>query len=420
MGKGDNQLFRQTALERLSTPDQLDRLVTLTSPRSWIAVATIALLLLAVIAWGFLGRSPTLVHAQGILMPSESVPTPVMAMGSGRLATLDVASGDRAEAGQVLGVIERPDQQRQLDNAHTALEEMQEIVARQEQDGQEERRAWRDNLQARREVFQVTRDVARERIDYLSEQLAGLEARRGEVVSLDRIANIVDEIGARNREIAGARAELQQTEAMALEQLNEMEREIDLSRRELQERERSLRTLEVQYALETELVAPVAGKVVEVTGVAGSYLNPGQSVALIVPEPETLEVTLFVPYQYGKKVSDDMSVRISPDAIRREEFGSLVGRVASISEYPLTEEMVRKQVASEGLAQVLTGGSAVYASRVALEAADTPSGFAWTSGAGPNLTLTAGSTVRAEIIVRERRPVDLIIPFMRAQLGVGR
>lgn len=420
MGQGGKQLFRQAALERLSTPDQLDRLVTLTSPRSWIAVLTLALLLLAVIVWGFLGRSPTLVHAQGVLMPPDATPTPVMSLGSGRLAELQVRPGDRVEAGQVIGVIERPDQARQLDNARVALEEMREIVARQEEDAAEERRAWRSNLDARREVFEVTRQVARERIDYLTEQLAGLEARRGDVVSLDQIAAISDEIGGRQREIASARAELQQTEAMALEQLNDMERDIDLSRRELQERERSLAALEVQYQLETELVAPVTGRVAETSGIAGSYLTTGQTVALLVAEPEQLEVALFVPYQMGKKVGEDMRVRISPDAIRREEFGSLVGRVEWISDYPLGEDTLRAQLTSEGLAQAFASAGAVHAARVTLEPAETPSGFAWTSGGGPDLRLSAGTTVQAEIIVRERRPVDLIIPFMRAQLGVGR
>ncbi len=40
-----NQLFRKTALERLSSPDQLDTRLKLVSYRRWLAIALPALLI---------------------------------------------------------------------------------------------------------------------------------------------------------------------------------------------------------------------------------------------------------------------------------------------------------------------------------------------------------------------------------------
>jgi hypothetical protein len=58
-------IFRETALERLSSPEQLDQLMRITSPRSWMMLATIAILLAVALVWGFLGRVPTATSGEG-------------------------------------------------------------------------------------------------------------------------------------------------------------------------------------------------------------------------------------------------------------------------------------------------------------------------------------------------------------------
>ena len=48
-----NQLFRKTALERLSSPNQLDERLTLVSYRPWVRIAlpALAALVAAYVAW---------------------------------------------------------------------------------------------------------------------------------------------------------------------------------------------------------------------------------------------------------------------------------------------------------------------------------------------------------------------------------
>lgn len=69
----DKQIFRKGALERLSSPDQLDQLMPVTSARGWIALCGVALLIAAGIAWGFLGRIETNVEASGALVRTGGV-----------------------------------------------------------------------------------------------------------------------------------------------------------------------------------------------------------------------------------------------------------------------------------------------------------------------------------------------------------
>ena len=58
-------IFRARAIERLSTPEQLDQLVGITRPADWAALIVIVLGLAALGAWSVAGRIPTYVGGEG-------------------------------------------------------------------------------------------------------------------------------------------------------------------------------------------------------------------------------------------------------------------------------------------------------------------------------------------------------------------
>jgi hypothetical protein len=67
-----SSIFRKESLERLSSPEQLDQLMQVVSPRSWLPLATLGCLLGLALAWSVLGRIPITASGQGILVhPSD-------------------------------------------------------------------------------------------------------------------------------------------------------------------------------------------------------------------------------------------------------------------------------------------------------------------------------------------------------------
>jgi hypothetical protein len=66
-----SRLFRKVALERMSSPEQLDQLLQVTAPRNWLALAALMGLLVAAIGWGFVGRISTTISGQGVLVPGS-------------------------------------------------------------------------------------------------------------------------------------------------------------------------------------------------------------------------------------------------------------------------------------------------------------------------------------------------------------
>jgi len=69
--QGQTSLFRQSAVDRLSTPDDLDELMHVASPRYWLVLVALAGLLVTAVIWSAVTMIPTTVAAVGALGPAH-------------------------------------------------------------------------------------------------------------------------------------------------------------------------------------------------------------------------------------------------------------------------------------------------------------------------------------------------------------
>lgn len=95
------QIFRKEAMERMSSPEQLDQLMPVTSRRGWIALTGIGALLVAALLWGVFGSIETTVPASGALMRAGGINN-ISAPANGEVQEVLVAVGDTVKAGQIL------------------------------------------------------------------------------------------------------------------------------------------------------------------------------------------------------------------------------------------------------------------------------------------------------------------------------
>ncbi len=99
---------------------------------------------------------------------------------------------------------------------------------------------------------------------------------------------------------------------------------------------------------------------------------------------------LFVPASAGKRVQPGMRVRISPSTVKREEYGSMLGKVAWAAEFPSTQRGMIRLLGNEALVQKLMEEGPPIQVNVALERDPrTPTGYRWSSSTGPNLRSAA-------------------------------
>jgi HlyD family secretion protein len=159
--------------------------------------------------------------------------------------------------------------------------------------------------------------------------------------------------------------------------------------------------------------------VLEIKVSPGAVLNIGTPIVVVETEGATLDAVLYVSADRGKSVKPGMEVRLEPSTVKREEFGTMVGRVVSISEFPITPQGMAAVLHNDTLVSRFSKDGAPYAASVRLQRDDNSvSGYHWAVGRGPAVRLTSGTLAKAEITTRERRPVELIVPMLRKLTGI--
>lgn len=416
-----NRLFRKAALERLSTPDQLDQLVTVNGPRIWLATLLIVSLLSGAIGWSVVGSIPSYVPGDGLLIERGGGVFAVVAPHGGRVAALHVQVGDQVSAGDVVGHLDQPEIAIQLRQAEYIVAERAEALEKLSRLFKEEAGSSRVLQAALRANLADFLQAAEERQEDLQAQLddmASLEASG--LVVRDRVVAFRDRVQQIELDIRSTRSELIALDLEAVQLSARHERELLTAETQLQDAVRDRNRLSELLERSETLRAKVSGHVSEVKVPVGMRAMPEQAILTLARGQGGLEAMVFLPSDVGKSVEIGQSVALQPANIKKEEFGGIIGNVASVSQYPVSSEQIRAKVQNESLVEWFSAQGPQYIARIDLETdATTVSGLRWTSGNGPPTTVTAGSLANAEITVRQRRPIELVIPAMRKYTGLG-
>lgn len=94
-------LFREKAVSSIDSVERFDEAISIVSSRSVFALATIGILLLAVLAWAFLGSVPVGLQGRGIIVTGSGV-QPVVATAAGTLIALPGQVGDEVRPGDAV------------------------------------------------------------------------------------------------------------------------------------------------------------------------------------------------------------------------------------------------------------------------------------------------------------------------------
>jgi HlyD family secretion protein len=220
-------------------------------------------------------------------------------------------------------------------------------------------------------------------------------------------------------QLASARLELNGLELKRIEAEQQVEQQIQSREAQIRDLEIELRERQARLGEAARVVSPHAGRVLELLVDRGDVVSPGTAILNLEVLSEDLLAVLFVPATAGKRVKPGMTVRVSPSTVKREEFGSILGRVTWAAEYPSTSRGMVRLFGNEALAQKLMEEGPPIQVNVALEKdPSTPSGFRWSSSKGPNLKISSGTLATGDVVVRQEAPINLVIPKVREKLGI--
>ena len=181
-----------------------------------------------------------------------------------------------------------------------------------------------------------------------------------------------------------------------------------------------VKRVETQLREDGTITSPHAGRVVEVSALAGQLVPPGGRIAALeIDDPGNgarMTHLAYFPVAGGKRIEVGMAVQVTPTTVRRERYGGIVGVVKRVSAFPISAEAVGSIVGSTEVVRELAPPGGMIEVEIELERAATPSGFRWTS-AGPPAVLTPGTTTRTRVVVGRRSPLTYLIPGLRTLLG---
>lgn len=412
-------IFRKASLERLSSPEELDQLMYVTSVRSWLLLIGMFLLLAMAVFWGIEGSIPTTVSGQGAIIRRGGVMN-VVTRGAGVMVELNVKVGDRVSANQVVARVAQPATMEKLQNAREALdrarrerEEFRKLHSQQAGLQIQAVQRQEDNAQHQIQELQQQATLASEQIRIEDDLLAkGLVTRQQTIAARQHLASI-------ESDIANRRAEIKQLEAQRFEyQAKPLEMDTEMNGKVF-ELERDLAELQKEFEINSSVVSPYAGEVIELKVYPGATVASQTPVLSIQPETNNLEILAYVPSLRAKEIKTGMDVQISPSTVKREEYGYMLGRVIHVADFPSTKAALMRNFENENLISALTDSGTVTEVRVEMAPDSmTPSGFRWSSSKGPPILLSGGTLCSVQIVTMRQKPLALVMPFLKQKLGL--
>lgn len=412
--------FRAAALDRAVSPEQFDHLVVITKPSDWIWTAVLCLLLVAAIAWGVLGRIPTRVSGDGILISNGDRVVDAVSAAAGRLASVSVAVGDHVVKGQPIARIVQTDIEQKHNEAGAVLGERQREHAVLTARVQSELAVKSQNFARLEDALNQVIKATAQRIEFLTVDVKNLEdlLTKG-YTTRKNLSDRREELTSAQQRMDDTRNQILKLRADRTDLETQRDRELRQSEFSLNEAERQVNATAESLSQNTQVISPIEGRVLETKISPGSVLAVGTPVIGIESEGNKLEAVIYIPAEQGKRIKPGMQVRLEPSTVKREEFGMMLGNVDTVSDFPMTPQGMTAILHNDTLVQRFSHDGAPYAAKVTLEEdASTATGYRWAVGDGPNLRLTSGTLTRAEITTRHQRPLDLIIPLVKHLTGL--
>ena len=180
------------------------------------------------------------------------------------------------------------------------------------------------------------------------------------------------------------------------EQFKDLQGQLDLLKSQIAQTTTQLKSLDIQLQQRT-VRSPIDGMIFELPVTKpGQVLQSGQRIARIAPKGKEMVIKAQMPSSETGFLKVGMPVKVKFDAYPFQEYGIAKGNVKWIS--PDSKEA--KQ-----------GGAEIYELEISL---DKP----YIENDNKRIKLTPGQSATAEVIVRQRQVIDLLLdPFKKLQKG---
>lgn len=445
----ENKLFRKVSLDRLSSPEELDQRLTVTSPIGWVALMAMGILILSGLLWGFFGSIADKAVGQGMILSSGGI-TGVIHHANGQITDVSISDGDYVAKGQVIARVEQTDliaeinkfkedlaaaKAIDLDDIELISSKLNFNVYVKISDLYKNYEAARANAETQRAYYNDQKAQADLQLEHARLQYQkSLERFTSNKVLYENGIVSATELHDAEREFLLSELDYNNKKnylyELPLSRLLEAEANLNVQKQTLKDTinvsiidlENTIAKMQRDLMNNSEIIANVSGRVVELRVKKGDLVQAGMAVCTIAEEKtqtDSLEAIVYVPVNKGKMIRPGMEVNISPTTVKKEEHGFMLGNVVSVSNYPSSAQGMMLTLGNKELVQQLSGQGSPLEVRVKLVMnSSTQSGYKWSTPDGPPIEIDDGTFCIGEVKVENKRPISMVVPFIKKLLPI--
>jgi HlyD family secretion protein len=407
-----NALFRKSALDKLSSPERLDVLMQVTSPKGWAALTMMGIILSGTVVWGFVGNIPSLAQGNGILIPQGGL-RQLFSNGEGQVTKLLVEKNTSIDEGTVIAELSMPD----IEDKIRVAAQRRDDLRREAADSASEDSA--TNFGAQQTIIQLDAEKRRIEAEIVAKN-EELKMRREQltkgIITAARVQQVEREISGLRNQVLGLNGQIQSAR-VGTRSTNQRIR----SRQQMAEdAQREVERLEGLRSRVTQVRSTQKGRIVEMRKNVGDPVRMGELIATVEPTDAKLDAIVYVNAADAIAIKPGMDVRVSPLGVDRERYGFVKGVVEAINNYAATPESIAQIVANQAVARELLGDRSKVEMRVKmLPNENTISKLQWSTRDGAPENIGAGTRLGVEVVVERRRPITFVIPKLKEMLGLS-
>lgn len=105
----NDNFFNRAALDKLRSPEKLDKMIRITRPVGWMGVASVAVLCFAIVLWSVYGSFTDKAEGCGLILDSAGVVS-VTHSTFGKITEVFVRTGQKVRKGEIVAHMEQPTQ----------------------------------------------------------------------------------------------------------------------------------------------------------------------------------------------------------------------------------------------------------------------------------------------------------------------
>jgi len=336
------------------------------------------------------------------------------------VAEVLVSVGDVIAKGQPVARIRQDSLIRQIRDNKSRQTALQSEYVTLQRSAEEQKRLRARDLAQQRANLERSIDALQKDVALLQERVAAQKNLLDDgLVTKQTYLTAQQDLNAKRDQLAQQKLDLNGLELKRLEADQQLDQQLEARQTALRDLDLQTRELGAQLGENVDVLSPFAGRVLEILANRGSVVTPGAPVLSVEVLSEDLMAVLFVPAAAGKKVQPGMAVQVSPSTVKKEEFGSILGRVVWVAEFPSSSRGMTRLLGNEALVtKLMTEGPPIQVNVALRRDAATPTGYRWSSSRGPSLKISSGTLAAGDVVVKEDRPIALVIPTLREKLGL--